>query len=180
MAESDSVTPRELFRGSVVRLEIERVELPNGEVTEFEIVRHVGAAAIVPVLATGEVLLVRQYRHATGGWLLEIPAGKLDVDEAPEECGRRELEEETGYRAGRLVPLGTIWTTPGFCDERIWLFLATDLTQVAQRLETDEVLTVERLPLSRAVELATRSEIADSKTICGLLRAAALLGVGDA
>ena len=101
------------FGGRVVDLWLDRVRLPNGVEAELEVVRHTGASAIVPLTDDGEVLMVRQYRHATGGWLLEIPAGTLEGGtEDPEECARRELVEETGFRAGRLVSLGSIWTTP--------------------------------------------------------------------
>lgn len=163
---------RTVYDGKVLRLEVEEVELPNGAGAEMELIRHSGAAAVVPLTDSGEVILLRQYRHATGGWLLEVPAGKLDGDESPEACARRELEEETGYRAGRLVPLGSIWSSPGFCDERIWLFLASELEETEQRLEEDEVLEVERIPFERAVAMAVDGELVDSKSTCALLRVA--------
>jgi len=163
---------RTVYDGKVLRLEVEEVKLPNGAGAELELIRHSGAAAVVPLTAAGEVILLRQYRHATGGWLLEVPAGKLDGEESPEACARRELEEETGFRAGELSPLGSIWSSPGFCDERIWLFLATGLEAAEQRLEEDEVLVVERIPFERAVEMAADGEIVDSKSTCALLRAA--------
>ena len=160
------------FDGRVVDLWLERVRLPNGAETELEVVRHTGASAVVPLTADGNVVMVRQYRHAAGGWLLEIPAGTLEGGvEAPEACAHRELIEETGLRAGRLEPLGWIWTTPGFTDEKIWLYLATELEKSAQELEPDEALTVVRLPLAAAVERVHSGEIRDGKTICGLLRA---------
>ena len=169
--KGERLASREIYRGRTVHLDVDRVRLPNGREMDFEIIHHVGAAAVVPVLATGEVLLIRQYRFATGGYLLEVPAGKLDPGEEPETCARREVEEETGYRPGKLTPLGWIWTTPGFADEKIWLYLATDLTETKQELQDDEVLTVEKLPLSEAVEKAASGEIHDSKTACALLRA---------
>ena len=162
---------REVFRGNTIRLDVDRVRLPNGREMDFEMIHHAGAAAVVPVLASGEVLLVRQYRYATGGYLLEIPAGKLDPGEGPEACARRELEEETGYRPSELTALGWIWTTPGFADERIWLYLATDLEETRQELEDDEILTLEKIPLEEAVARAASGEIHDSKTVCALLRA---------
>mgnify|MGYP001821856421 CR=1 FL=1 len=171
------LTSKSVFEGRVVKLRLDRVDLPNGKIVELEVIRHQGAAAVVPIDADGRVLMVRQYRHATDGFILEVPAGKLDGGEAPEVCARREVEEETGHRAGSLVPLGWIWTTPGFTDERIWLYLARDLTVTEQRLEDDEVLTVERIPLGDAVERAAGGEIADGKSVCALLRAARLLGV---
>jgi ADP-ribose pyrophosphatase len=133
-------------------------------------IHHRGAAAVVPVDHERNVFLVRQYRHAVGGWLLEIPAGKLDGGEPPKVCAAREIQEEVGRAAGTLTPMGWIWTTPGFTDEKIWLYLATDLRPAEQALEHDEVLTVVRMPLDEAVEMARRGEIADSKSCCALLR----------
>lgn len=162
---------RSVYDGKVVRLRIETVRLPNGNVAELEIVRHPGAAAVVPLDRDGTVHLVRQYRHATGEWLLEVPAGKLDGAEPPEVCAARELEEEVGRTAGSLVALGRIFTTPGFTDEKIWLYLATDLRPARQALQPDESLRVERVPLEEAVRMALRGEVEDAKSICALLRA---------
>jgi ADP-ribose pyrophosphatase len=181
MAKHDAdpvpVSTRSVYRGRVLDLALDTVRFPTGQTVELEIIRHRGAAAVVPVDADGSVWLVRQYRHATGGYLLEIPAGKLDGGEAPETCAAREIEEEVGRRAGRLEPLGFIWTTPGFTDERIWLYLATGLVESRQALEHDEWLTVERMPLEEAVRLAEEGTIADAKSVCALLRAARRLGV---
>ena len=177
---SEPVRPlgtRAVHRGRVLDLVVETIALPGGEVVDLEVVRHRGAAAAVPVDGDGRVWLVRQYRHATGGWLLEVPAGKLDSGEPPETCARREVEEEVGRRVGRLEPLGAIFTTPGFSDERIWLYLARDLTESRQALERDEWLTVERLSLEEAVRLAEDGTITDAKSICALLRAAKKLGL---
>jgi ADP-ribose pyrophosphatase len=160
-----------VFEGRVVKLSVDRVRLPNGNETELEMIRHPGAAAVVPVDAEGQVLLVRQYRYASGGWVLEVPAGKLDAGEPPEDCALREVEEETGFKPGRLIPMGWIWTTPGFTDEKIWLYLAQDLQPAHQSLQSDEVLTVERVPLVQAVDRAVRGEIVDAKSVCALLRA---------
>ena len=172
MREGKTLESRRVHDGKVVKLSVDRVELPNGSVTELEIIRHQGAAAIVPLTGDGEVLLVRQYRYATGGWLLEVPAGKLDPGEGPEVCAVRETEEEVGFRPGRLEALGWIWTTPGFTDEKIWLYLARDLIEGQQDLQGDEVLNVERVPLEEAVAMAHRGEICDGKSVCALLRAA--------
>lgn len=162
---------RPVFEGRVVNLSVDRVRLPNGNECELEMIRHPGAAAVVPVDDAGRVLLVRQYRYAASGWLLEIPAGKLDDGEPPESCAVREVEEETGHRPRDLQPLGWIWTTPGFTDEKIWLYLATSLEPTRQNLQADEVLSVERLPLAEAVEMAASGEIRDGKSVCALLRA---------
>lgn len=166
---------REIYRGRTFNVDVDRVHLPNGREVELELVHHRGAAAVVPVMEDGTVLLVRQYRYATGGWLLEIPAGKLDGGESPETCAAREAEEEVGYRPGKLEPLGWIWTTPGFADEKIWLYLATDLQVAQQGLEDDEVLSIERVPLAEAVEKAFRGEIHDSKSAIALMRASRVL-----
>jgi ADP-ribose pyrophosphatase len=163
---------RPIYDGRVVRLSVDQVRLPNGNVTELELIRHPGAAAALPLDADGTVLLVRQYRYAASDWLLEVPAGKLDPGEAPEVCALREVEEETGVRPGRLEPLGWIFTTPGFTDEKIWLYLARDLVPTRQELQHDEVLTVVRLTLADAVELAASGEIRDAKSVCTILRAA--------
>lgn len=172
MDDGQRIDSRLIHDGRIVKLSVDRVRLPNGNVAELEMVRHPGAAAVVPVDDRGRVLLVRQYRYAAGGWLLEVPAGKLDPGESPESCAVREVEEETGSRAGRLVPLGWILTTPGFTDEKIWLYLATELQPSRQELQADEVLTVESLLLDEAVRQALSGEIQDAKSVCALLRAA--------
>lgn len=169
---------REVHAGRVVNLRLEEVELPNGRRTTLEIIHHPGAAVVVPLLESGEVLLVRQYRHATGGdWLLEVPAGTLNAGEAPEACAARECAEEVGFRPRKLVPLGYLWTTPGFTDERIWIFLGLGLEPVRQKLDEDEMLTVERRPFSEALALALAGGIDDGKSIAALVRAAAHCGV---
>ena len=161
-----------------MRLRVEEIELPSGRRSKLELVSHPGAVAIAALSDAGEVLLVRQYRHATGGrWLLEVPAGKLDPGESPESCARRECEEETGFRPERLDALGGIWTTPGFTDEWIHLFLARDLAPGRQNLQEDEALSVERLPLVEALRFALDGGIDDGKSIAALGRAARYLGV---
>ena len=165
-----------VYDGRIVTLDVDEVKLPNGNVVTLEIIRHRGAAAVVPVDEQGRAVLIRQYRHATSGYLLEVPAGTLDPGEAPEACALREVEEETGLRAARLDPLGWIWTTPGFTDERIWLYLATGLTPTRSAHQSDEVITVERLPLAEAVRKAASGEITDAKSVCALLRASARRG----
>lgn len=170
------VATRRVYQGRVVDLRLETVRLPGDAEVELEVVRHRGAAAVVPLLDDGDVLLVRQFRaSADREWLLEVPAGKLDDGEAPESCARRETEEEVGFAPGRLDPLGRIYTSPGFTDEKIWLFLARDLERSEQELEEDEVLEVERMPFPEAVRLAVTDGMADAKSICALLRAAAWL-----
>jgi ADP-ribose pyrophosphatase len=162
--------------GFRVRVSKERAVLPNGLTLWLDIVRHPGAAAIVPFLSEDEVLLIRQYRHAAAGTLLEVPAGKIDAGESPEVCAARELEEEAGYRAGRLEDLGWIWTTPGFTDEKIHLFAAFELSAVDRRPDDDEVIEVVPTPLARAIELVWNGTIHDAKSGLALLHAARHVG----
>ncbi len=157
-----------IYRGRVVDLDLDTVTLPNGTTLEMEVVRHPGAAAIVPMRPDGSVLLTHQYRYAAGGYIYEIPAGKLDPGEDPKACAARELEEETGYRASSIQPLLSMLTTPGFTDEVIHLFLATGLVPGVQRLECDEVLHLVELPLERTMDLIGDGTIRDAKTIVGL------------
>jgi ADP-ribose pyrophosphatase len=170
---------RQVYSGRVVDLGVERVVLPNGAQVELEIIRHRGAAVAVAVDDLGRVALIRQFRHAAGGYIWELPGGVLDhPGESPAACARRELAEETGLRAERLAPLGAILTTPGFTDERIHLFLARDLRQDDHAQEHDEVIAeIARMPLGEALGMIRRGEIVDAKTICGLHLAAAVLGV---
>lgn len=165
-------------RGTPIYLTSEIVDLPNGRRVEFDLVHHPGAAAIVPFLDDGRVLLIRQYRFATGGEILEVPAGKLDAGEAPEVCAARELEEETGYRAGRLERLGSIWTTPGFCNEVIHLYAAFDLTPTEQRLEPDEIIELVPTSFDEALD-ALSGPVVDGKTATALLLAARRTAVGN-
>ena len=157
------------FRIQVAR---ERVKLPNGRITDLDIVHHPGASAVVPFTDDGEVLLIRQYRHAAGGTILEVPAGKLDPGDTPESCAVRELEEEAGSLAGRLQKLGWIFTTPGFTDEVIHLFAAFELEAVPTRHEDDEVIEVVKMPLTDAIESVWRGELNDAKSALALLHAA--------
>jgi len=173
---AERLSSRTVFAGRRIQVRVDRLRLPGGRQHDFEMIHHPGAAAVVPLLATGEVLLLRQYRYATGGWLLEIPAGTLSPGETPEECAARELQEETGFQAAALQPLGWIWTTPGFTDERIWLYLATGLSAGRQALDDDEMLTLARMPLVQAVTMAAGGEIVDGKSVAALLRASSRLG----
>ena len=159
-----------------VRVQTERVTLPNGYSVELDIVRHPGAAAVVPFVSASEVLLIRQYRHAAGGTILEVPAGKLDPGESPASCAARELEEEAGCRARRLVDLGWIWTTPGFTDERIFLFAGFELEHAPHRHDADEVIEPLRMSLEEALRLVFAGEINDAKSALALLKAARHVG----
>ncbi len=161
------------YEGRLLRLELHDVLLPNGVERRLEVVRHPGAAAVLPLRDDGGVVLVHQFRWAAAGsTLYEVPAGTLAPGEAPEACAARELEEETGMRARELVPLTSIWPTPGFCDERIHLFLARGLTEGRQNLGEDEVLALAAFPLDEALAMIGRGEIQDAKTIAALAAAA--------
>lgn len=177
MSDDALIGSSRVYTGRVISLDVDRVRFPDGTVGELEIIRHSGASAIVPFLTDPagddpQVLLLKQYRYAAGGTLYEIPAGRLEPGESPETCARRELLEETGCTAGALVPLTTMFTTPGFTDERIHLFLATDLVRGESRREADEFIEVETVSLSAALEMVRRGEIQDAKTALGLLFAA--------
>jgi len=168
---------REIYRGRIVDLRLERVRLPNGHEVELEVMHHPGAAAVAAVDTQRRVTLIRQYRHAAGGYLWELPAGVLaSPDEAPAACAARELREEVGLEAAELRHLGTMLTTPGFCDERIHLFLARGLREGAPHRDADEVIAeIARVPLPDALAMVRRGEIVDGKTIAGLHLAAAAL-----
>ena len=154
----------------------ENITLPNGVTLDMEIIRHPGAAAIVPLMDDHTVLLLKQYRHAVGGFIWEIPAGTLDPGEDARQCAERELIEETGYAADHFERLAEITPLPAYSDERIHLFLATGLAQAAQKLDEDELLYVHRIDLTRAMKMIIQGEIQDAKTIIGLQLAADRLG----
>lgn len=158
-----------IFSGRVVSLSVEEHRLPDGRRADFEIVRHPGGAAVLPVLADGRVVLVNQFRPAAGGMVLEIPAGRLEPGETPEACVHRELQEEVGYRAGRVEKLGEMLTAVGFCDEVIHLFVAADLGPVPRALEPDEYIEVLTVPLAEALAMVREGRIADGKTQLALL-----------
>ena len=165
-----------IFEGRIFNVENWQVTCPNGHPAPREIVIHRGAAAVIPVYEDGTTLLVRQHRVSVDRVTLEIPAGKLDSwDEDPLECAIRELREETGLKAERMTLLTTVLTTPGFCTEKIGIYLAQGLTQGDMDLDEDEFLGVVRMPLSEAVDMVMRGDIRDGKTICGLLMAKAVI-----
>ena len=164
------------FTGQIMTVQQWTVSLPDGRKANREIVLHNGAAAVVPVDKSGTVTLVRQHRVAIDQVTLEIPAGKLDMPgEDPFECARRELEEETGLKAGKWQKMAHVVTTPGFCTERIALYLATDLKQAQAHTDPDEFLSLVRMPLTEAVMMVERGQIVDAKTCLGLLLAQQIL-----
>lgn len=159
---------RNIYSGKVITLNIDTVTLPNGVTIDLEIVRHPGAAAVVPLKDNGIVVLIKQFRHAAGGFIYEIPAGKLHPGEDPKDCAARELEEEIGYRAGKLELLSSIFTAPGFTDEVIHVYRATGLTKGRQHLDRDEVLEIVEVSLREAIEMIRVGTIRDAKTMVGL------------
>lgn len=170
------VRSRRVYDGRVVSLRVDEVVLPSGRAATREIVEHRGAVAVVPVIGDSDVLLVRQYRGATGGTLLEIPAGTLEPDEQPEQALHRELAEEIGMRAARLEHLAAFYPSPGFLTEVVQLYLATGLSPHRLEAEEDEDLEVVRVSLGEARAMVDRGEIRDAKSIIGLLMAASRLG----
>ncbi len=168
------VSTERLYSGRIVNLDLDTVRFPDGSTGTLEMLRHPGASAVVPFLddlgaSDPRVLLIRQFRHAADRFVWEVPAGRLDPGESPERCAERELEEETGKRAGRLERLTTIFTTPGFTDEQIHLFAAHDLTEGRARHEADEFVELHPRRWSEVLELIRSGEIADGKTLISLL-----------
>ncbi len=180
MAENRSSIPKilestKIFHGRVFSVTVDTVQ--EGSVTyQREVVHHPGSAVVVPVFQDYTVALVRQYRHPAVRYLLEAPAGTLHDHERPDVGAARELEEELGFIAGNLEKLTEFFVSPGFCEEKMWIYLATELTQTTQRLEDDEILDVVRIPFSQALEMVTDGEIEDAKTIIGLMLAAPRVG----
>jgi ADP-ribose pyrophosphatase len=179
---SDETTPGcirsdPLHQGRIVKLFRDTVRFPDGSIGELDVVRHPGASAIVPFLSDPsgddpQLLLIKQYRYAAGGFIYEIPAGLLNAGEEPRDCAIRELKEETGCTAQNIEYLFTVLTTPGFTDERIHVFMATELERGETAHESDEFMTLETVPLSRALDLIRKGEIQDGKTALGILFAA--------
>jgi ADP-ribose pyrophosphatase len=168
------IASKELYQGKIFRLDRDTVRLPDGTIAEMDIIRHPGASAIVPFLSDpdGEdpqILLLRQYRYAAGGYIYEVPAGRLDGDESPVECAVRELKEETGCTAEEMEPLFTMFTTPGFTDEKIHVFLATGLSHGESAREADEFADVVIMRLAEALELIRVGEIMDAKSALSIL-----------
>ncbi len=163
-----------LYTGKVFDLIVDQVEYPSGNRSVREIAHHPGGAVVVPMLDDGSVMMVSQLRYPLGTYLLELPAGKLNKDEDPELAAHRELEEETGWKAGEMVKLASFYTTPGFCDEELHVYLGTTLTRSpagTQREEGELTMTVQTIPFSDADRMAVSGELKDGKTIIGLLLA---------
>lgn len=158
-----------IHRGKIVNLRVDSVELPNGKIGTREVVEHAGAVAVVPITENGEIIMVRQYRYPVEEILWEIPAGKLDQGETPEHCVRRELLEETGAIAANIYKIFSFYSSPGFSNEVLHIYGAENLTYQEQKLDEDEFVEVERVPLERAVQMINEGRIKDAKTIVGIL-----------
>ncbi|HYK19611.1 MAG TPA: NUDIX hydrolase [Pyrinomonadaceae bacterium] len=169
------INSQKVFAGRVFNVTVDTVR--EGEVTyQREVVHHHGSAVIVPVFDDGTVVLVRQYRHPAVRYLLEVPAGTLADGERPDAGAARELQEELGLVAARLEKLSEFFVSPGFCEEKMWIYLATELSEGKQLLDEDEVLEIVRMPIAEALEMITSGEIEDAKTIIGLMLAAPRVG----
>jgi ADP-ribose pyrophosphatase len=169
------VRRRTIFEGRVFDIIVDDVEYPNGKPSIREVARHTGGAVIFPVLPDGRVVLIRQHRYPLDAFIWELPAGKLNRGEDPLECAKRELEEETGYLSSSWTLLNSIFTTPGFCDEVLHIFLATGLTDAPggrKPEEGEESMTVNIVPLAEALRMIDAMEIRDAKSICGILQGA--------
>ncbi|MEW5979708.1 MAG: NUDIX hydrolase [Acidobacteriota bacterium] len=159
---------RELYRGRIVNLTVDSIKTASGIETIREVFHHPGGAAVIPVLDNGDVLLVRQFRYPIQHELLEFPAGRIDPGETPESAAARELQEEVQMSAGTLEKVAEFYTTPGFCDEKIFLYLATALSPIDKSGDHDEELEVERLSLSTLKQMLHNGQILDAKTIIGI------------
>ncbi len=167
----ETVSSERPFKGRLLAVRVDEVTLPDGRRSRREVVEHAPAVAAVPLLADGQVALVRQWRHATGQALLEIPAGLMEPGETPEECAARELAEEIGYRPGKLTLLFSVYLAPGYSEEMIHIFLAEDLVPAQAEADEDENLRVVTMPLTEAVAKVRAGEVRDAKTVAGLLAA---------
>jgi ADP-ribose pyrophosphatase len=165
------INRKEVIRqGRVFDVTVENVSLPNGACIDMTIIRHPGAAAIVPLTEDHKILMLKQYRHAIGHYWWEIPAGTLQSQEEPIACAQRELAEETGYTARVWDSLGAVTPVPGYSDERIHLFLARDLSQTRQHLDFDEIIEVHPVPLDDVVSMILKGDIEDAKSIAAIFR----------
>lgn len=169
MSEYTRVKRELKHKGSIVDFYSDTMELPNGKIVDWDFIQHKGAAAIVPVDSEGKILMVRQYRNAIERDTLEIPAGGKNVDEDMKTCAIRELEEETGYRAGNVEHLIDLYTTVAFCNEKIGIYYTTELIPSKQHLDEDEFVNVERYTLDELVEMIFKGQIKDAKTIAAIM-----------
>ena len=160
-----------MYRGLIVNVRRDIAEMGNGVRVPREVVEHPGGVGIIPVTSDGKILMVRQFRYPMGEELLEIPAGKLDNGEDPYECAVRELSEETGCTAGKLVDLGAMYPSPGFCRETLYLYLALDLQKGQMHLDENELLSVEAVGIDELIDMIMANKLPDAKTVIGILKA---------
>lgn len=175
MASFELLKSETLLQGRAFKIRRDTLKTPDGRETKFEIVEHGGSVVIVPVDADGNILFVRQYRHAAGVDMLELPAGTRDGDEPFEDCAAREIREETGMEAGKLIHVGSFYLAPGYSTEYMGVFFATDLKHNPLEADDDEFLTVEKIPVNEALKMAERGEMPDAKSLAALLMARSYL-----
>jgi ADP-ribose pyrophosphatase len=175
VGDHEVLSTRQVFDGKIVKVFLDEIRLPDGRTANWERVKHPGAVGIVPLDDDGNVLMVRQYRNAVRGVLLEIPAGKLEASEDPLDCARRELAEETGMKAGEIVALSEFYNSPGYSDERFFLYLARSLAPTRGESEPDEFLDLVRVGLDEAFTLISSGRLRDAKSIIGMTLARAFL-----
>lgn len=169
MMQTQRIDRQEMYKGKIFTVVEDTIQFENGTTAKWDLVLHNGAAAIVPITEDGQVILVKQYRNAENGNVLEIPAGKLEKGEDPYECAKRELEEEIGYKSDNVQKVCAMYTAVGFSDEKLHLYVAKDLVMGKQNLDEDEYIQIEKYPLQEAIKMIFAGEIKDSKTIVGLL-----------
>jgi len=174
-----TVSSEKIFEGHIIKVFRDTVSLPDGELATREVVRHNGAVCVVPITDNGEILAVRQYRYALGEVTLEIPAGKIDPGEDPETAALRELAEETGFNSDKLISLGKLHTSVGFCDEVIHMYAAVDLKEYALSPDEDEYLTLTSIPMDEFEDMVINGEITDAKTQSGVLKVCVLCRRGE-
>ncbi len=158
-----------IYSGRLFNVRVDKVLTSWGKLTTREVVEHPGAVVIIPLLNDGSIVLVSQYRHAIGKVLLELPAGTLELGEDPETCANRELEEETGFVAGRMEKLATLYLAPGYSTEKVYVYMASDLKRVGQKLEPDEKISTVVLEIDEVLNMIMKGEIEDAKTVAGIL-----------
>jgi len=174
----EKISSKKIFSGKIIELYFDKIKLPNNKIATREKVTHPGAVGIIPVNREGEVFLVKQYRYPLKNTLIEIPAGKLDEDESPTDCAKRELKEEIGALGGKLIHISTFYTSPGFCDEILYLYLALDFEVKENNLDHDEFLQIIKIKLGDCLKLIKENKIKDAKTIIGILLAESYLSNG--
>lgn len=175
MQAEQRIDTKDIYEGRIIKVRVDTVKMPNDRETTREVVEHAAAVVLVPIDDEDNVILVRQYRYAAGQMLLEAPAGIVEPSESPGDCAQRELQEEIGHRANSMRPLGGFWSSPGFCTEYMYAFLAKGLVPSKLDADDDESINVEKFPLSAIPRLIRVGEIEDAKTIAALLMVTCLL-----